>query len=456
MTQRMSDERLEREIRRFLEWQADDLAGAPTEEEVIQRIVARRTAKRRQGGTRLVLAFAILGLLATATVGLVLTGGTPPPRNTFLPTQPLPVASTSPSATASAARTAAPVAREVEPSAVLDIGRLDPEVSLMTAGTVSTIRANGHGVWATVPEVGADGARFVGSRLLRIDPVTNELAPVIVGGRDGRLSSVAVGTDSLWASRGRELFRIDPDGRVTTFRMDRESLPEAVADEGVWVNTDAGLRLLDPSTADVVRELDVGGLVAFDSVWTWDDQGSDIERIDARTGDPIASIPVPPLSLRFGCGPEALTGVEGIGDAIIVRCVRVEEQDDVGIVRIDPATNRVVGTTEVGIHESWTVADGAWWFSRPPGWSPQSPTPFVVPDPLPAATLTRIDPSSGAVLDVVTVEAAETIRVPGPMAATADSLWFAGVDRVAVDRADGSETARIVRIPLDRLQEVAP
>ena len=75
----MNDERTDRELRRFLEWDVEGITGAPTEADMIGRL---ERATRTQGGTRPALlrgsptfrAVVVLGLLAALAAGAVAVG----------------------------------------------------------------------------------------------------------------------------------------------------------------------------------------------------------------------------------------------------------------------------------------------------------------------------------------------------------------------------------------------
>jgi hypothetical protein len=75
MTERLRDDQLDDDIRRFLAWQAEDIADAPTATEVAMRITAPRRARSLVPGVAAQLAWLpIAALLAVALIGAAVVG----------------------------------------------------------------------------------------------------------------------------------------------------------------------------------------------------------------------------------------------------------------------------------------------------------------------------------------------------------------------------------------------
>src|SRR5207247_6404413 len=81
MTDRMHDDHLDREIRRFLAWQAEDVGGAPTAAEIAIRVSSRSgaVAAGRRVAPRLV--WVLLAALIVALLGAAAFIGANPQRS---------------------------------------------------------------------------------------------------------------------------------------------------------------------------------------------------------------------------------------------------------------------------------------------------------------------------------------------------------------------------------------
>jgi virginiamycin B lyase len=232
---------------------------------------------------------------------------------------------------------------------------------------------------------GYGGVWVIGSGVIyRVDPATARIVATIpIPGAGEKLSDIAVGAGAVWVTGQRDghygIYRIDPpQDRVTSFirlpptpgtitvaygrvwvaepkqgpaivlrinpRTNRVSGPpirvgvgagRMVAGFGaLWVtngNGDGSISRIDPATGVVTRTLvnisDVDAAGAG-SLWAIPNYGAKIQRVDPATGNITATIDVPPNAVRviFWAG-SAWASIEPPGT----------------LVRIDPASNRMVG-----------------------------------------------------------------------------------------------------------------
>jgi streptogramin lyase len=230
---------------------------------------------------------------------------------------------------------------------------------------------SGYGaVW-----VATDG----GGTISRIDPSTNRVTRSVRVGRTA--CTLAVGAGAVWTVRyeARELVRVDPaTWRVRRLEVGRVPVDVLVAAGAVWVSNweDRTVARIDPGrlrVTDVVRlpAQPQGLLYRAGSVWVGSGRESrEVFRVDPAT---LAVVRVP-------------VGARSPGWFVAgARDVWVTTAED-SVVRIDPATNRVVTTLPVRVVpvEGATAPDGLLWIP-----AKQS------------NTITRIDPSTNRVLGVL-------------------------------------------------------
>ena len=255
---------------------------------------------------------------------------------------------------------------------------------------------SGYGsVW-----VATDG----GGRLLRIDPATNRVTRSVQVGRTA--CTLAVGAGAVWTVRyeADELVRVDPETwRVRRLTVDTTPVDVLVAAGSVWVTSweDRSLARIAPRGLRVTGVVHLparplGLLFLGGSLWVGSGRDStEVFRVDPST---LAVVRVP-------------TGAKAPGWFVAgARDVWVTTSQD-SIVRIDPATNRVVTKLPARGNpvEGATDPNGLLWIP-----SKQSDT------------VTRIDPATNRVVGVLPA---------GPGAYVAHrafgSMWvtsYAGVD----------------------------
>jgi hypothetical protein len=292
---------------------------------------------------------------ATATPGRTTPGGTTPVR-------PSPVAATIGTGGFSYGMAAGAGALWVVGSD--EINRIDPAGDTVT--TSIPVGATGSGpagvavgagvVWVPVAVPGT---------LWGIDPETNKVTSRIP--LDGPLRgpiSVSAGRDAVWvaccgesgtgasASDGR-LLRVDPRKKRVVADIALPASPVAVAADtaGAWVATAGGQVLLVSQRRNrVAATIDAGGPLGFSQtiavgaggVWLADPFDEQVVRIDPRTRRVMARIPA------------------GAATTLAVAGDDVWALSSLGLLRIDPARDRVVATaSDPDLRRARLVAAGA-------------------------------------------------------------------------------------------------
>jgi DNA-binding beta-propeller fold protein YncE len=204
-----------------------------------------------------------------------------------------------------------------------------------------------------------DGAALVGS-LVRVSTASGKRAgapiPLPPAARPYLL---AVGADGVWLAAGVHLWRIGTGAGSTGLDTRLDGRATALADAGgsVWatVATAAGGRIerIDPGTGAKVAEAPVGPApsaltVAGGSAWVTDSADQSITRLAIAPAGlrRTAAIPLPRSRVR---APTQITVYAG----------RVWVYERGRVLRIDPATNRVAGTTRLAPAPGGTLAAGS-------------------------------------------------------------------------------------------------
>jgi hypothetical protein len=203
------------------------------------------------------------------------------------------------------------------------------------------------------------GPGLVGS-LVRIDTATGRRVgtPVPLPAA-GRQYLLAVGPDGVWLAAGVRLWRIDPDTATIATSTQLPGAATALQDaEGaVWatVTVDGGGRLvrIDPVTARPAAQAPVGPspsalTAAAGSAWVTDSLDQSILRFSLAKGGVRRSgaVSLPRSTVR---APTQITVYNGF--------VWVYERGRV--LRINPSTDRVLGTTTVAPVADGTIAAGS-------------------------------------------------------------------------------------------------
>jgi YVTN family beta-propeller protein len=230
-----------------------------------------------------------------------------------------------------------------------DISRIDPATDRVTATVPVATTGSGPGavtvgagaVWVPVAVPGA---------LWGIDPGSNKVtAKIPLGGPLRGPISVAATHDTVWiaccdegvagaSTAGGRLLRVDPRHRRVVADIALPANPVAVAadDTTAWVATAGGqVLVVSQKRHRVVARIEAGGPLGFSQtiavgpggVWVADPFDEQVVRIDPKTRRVMARIPA-----------GAVTTVAVGGNAVWAL-------SPLGLVRIDPARDRVVATT---------------------------------------------------------------------------------------------------------------
>ena len=229
--------------------------------------------------------------------------------------------------------------------------------------------------------VAAGGAVWVANdgsgTLARIDPRTNRVTRRISVGRG--VCEVTAGFGAVWVSSYRTgaLVRVDlRTHRVRRIRVGASPFDVVVAARRVWVTLwGAGtLAEVDPVEARVVRRIAVGAyptglLFHGGSLWVgFGREATDVARVDPASGKVI----------------RVLVGVKAPSHFLATTSAIWIVNDGDTIVRFDPKTGAVLGTTHLGrtLVQPASAPDGTIW----------------VPDKE-IDRIFRVDPTTGTVVD---------------------------------------------------------
>jgi DNA-binding beta-propeller fold protein YncE len=250
-----------------------------------------------------------------------------------------------------------------------EVTRIDPATNSVAARI--PVDATGSGPAAVAFGAGAVWAPVtMAGTLWAIDPSSDKVVTMISLGVPLRGPvSVSATRGAVWVAccgqsgpdapaSGGTLFRVDPGRRRVVAEIALPASPVAVAADpsGAWVATASGQVLAVSARRNrVVDTLDAGGPLGFrqtiavgaGAVWLADPFDEQVVRIDARTRRVVARIPA-----------GAATTLTVTRDAVWVLSSR-------GLLRIDPAQDRVVATASHpdlrGARLVTTTGSGAVW-----------------------------------------------------------------------------------------------
>jgi virginiamycin B lyase len=180
----------------------------------------------------------------------------------------------------------------------------------------------------------------------RIDPATNRVVATVGVGK-APCSGLAVGFGSVWVPScgSRQLDRVDANSnqvvaQIKTTIADSEG-GIAAGDQGVWLLADGNGTLLqvDPSHNEIIARVQVATgsfvpAIGHGSVWVTSTEGDLVTRVDLRGHQAPTQIAVGPSPRFIACSEFAVWTLN---------------QGDGTVSRIDPTTNLVVATVEVGV-----------------------------------------------------------------------------------------------------------
>jgi DNA-binding beta-propeller fold protein YncE len=237
-----------------------------------------------------------------------------------------------------------------------------------------------------------------GGAVTQVDPAISQVIRTIK--LPGRPSGVAVTAEGVWVAdnAGAAVYLLDPgSGRVNAkVRVGNNPLGFAQVGRELWVfsQSDQRASVLDPKTATVVRTVDLPGLgagypsVAAGAIWVPDVAGTtrSVWRVDPVAGQATRRLPTAahPAEVVFGFGSGWATDEDGVtrfdpatgkeqtrvigvgrkldGVAVTADAVWAVSIADNTLSRIDPATNRTVGSIDVctGPRHLTVVGDDIW------------------------------------------------------------------------------------------------
>jgi len=209
---------------------------------------------------------------------------------------------------------------------------------------------------------------------------------------------------------------------VATIPVGASPVDVLVGQDAVWVaNAAQGtVSRVDPAANTVTGTIQVGRnpvrlAAGFGSIWVANETSQTVSRIDARTGQPQATIPV-----TGHVAPEDLA--VGAGAVWVRRHVR--------LWRLDPATNTMADETgdwEVG-GAGTAVVDRLLWLSG---------NTFSG-----VGQIVRVDPATSRVVDRFTTAGSGALVVGG------GSVWQAGITTQSIYRYDPSSKRLLAQIPV--------
>ncbi len=241
---------------------------------------------------------------------------------------------------APATATSGPVAPPSLPSAGKVSATLFAIGGSMDPGYIFGIAADDTAVWVH---------NIAQGTVLRVDPKTNQVVATIPVGH-GR-GDVALEGGFVWVLNHDDstISKIDPQ---TNTVVDTIALPPpagflAVSPGAIWVSAKASgvVRKIDPQTDQVVASFSSSNgptwmAFAAGSLWVCNRDGtaSGVTRLDPTTTKVQANIDIG-SGKGYSCD-----GIAASGDEVWAELLDGDQTYDVGLARIDPATNKVVAT----------------------------------------------------------------------------------------------------------------
>lgn len=258
------------------------------------------------------------------------------------------------------------------------VARVDPATGAVTAliptgdpGSLPGMKSDPHAVVAG--DAGIWVAQAAGHTIGRIDPATNVVTDTIAL----PITPYALALDgtTLWATSFEDdrVVRVDlASGKVAAEISVSKPTGIAIGLGGVWVvrHRDDVLVRIDPETDTVVAEIGLGNrgpsevcgmcvenvVIADGSVWTANNEGRSVSRINAKTNKVTKTIDLPlrPWSVTAGGGQIWASQFEARPDGSF------GDQSTWGVARIDPATNEAASLGLPGALSVFWAGDALW------------------------------------------------------------------------------------------------
>ena len=216
------------------------------------------------------------------------------------------------------------------------------------------------------------------SRLIRIDPLTNEIVAQIDLSElqipDHVFLVIAAGQGAVWITDQTHVIQIDPQrNQIVGERLaaGEEVIVAGLGHGNLWTGShdDGIVARVDAASHQVVTTFDVGfsihGLaVSEDAAWVLDEHGFGVVRIDPQTNEVGARVPIDFVGSNLAAGDGSVWVAPAARDS-------GQPTGNDGIVRIDERTNQIVETIHVGNADTsdyysvyfsqgslWVVIDG--------------------------------------------------------------------------------------------------
>jgi glutamine cyclotransferase len=338
-----------------------------------------------------------------------------------------------------------------------NVSKVDPATNQVVATFPGNPRREGSAIAVGEGAAWVSEARPGGGGLRRIDATSGELTSFGAGDMYRAPYAVAIGGGAAWATNDRSgtLRQVDTaatqGSSVPTIELPRlHAYGVTYLDGTVWVvgadvdGEPADLLAVDPGSGAVVATLSVGVAhevtSGFGSLWApsgaADPAEASILRVDPSTGEVIATVSTPFLDSAALLDPDPPRVAVGVGAVWVAVTDRNGATTRGRIMRIDPASNRVVGEIAIetpaaglaaGAGAVW-VTDGLGTLYRidPDAVVGSDVAPLPVPEPTPTG-----EPTEGPI--------AAEIRFGGwgsEMALGEDAVWLINAETGVLVRVD--------------------
>ena len=203
--------------------------------------------------------------------------------------------------------------------------------------------------------------------VMRIDPETNAATLIPLSLSTERSTGLVVTETDVWIADAHRLsvFRVDRHSGELVAEVATGPYPEGLLVEDGWLwgfrFRDQEMFRIDPRTNEVVERIETGAYAqpALGSWWLADAGLREIRRVEPGTSDVLDTIPVPEDA--GACAVFPISGVNGLDELLGTGCSGWPEGQPLDMAIIDPATNTVQRTVDVGGGPGATVIDGEWW-----------------------------------------------------------------------------------------------
>ena len=296
-----------------------------------------------------------------------------------------------------------------------------------------------------------------------IDPATNTIVDQVpVGATPTR---IAFGDHGVWviSQHDKTVTRIDPETRKSfrTIAVGGPAVDVAVGRTAVWLLLSADtatapnptrIARIDPRLNDLVLPTIPLGIAppaftsnggggsiaaASQSVWVVNpDPQVAVSRIDAMTNTVKATFGVGEPTIGFDTGSAG--GVPG-SSGIVLAFGDLWVGGNTGVVRINTRSRTISSTIRLSVGAPTAIAagEGSVWVAARPGFRCCPPKTVGI------GTLTRIDPTTNSVEDIIPLGGQ-----PAAVAVGGGGIWIADPDTHSVLRIDPSTNDIVARIPI--------